>query len=582
MLRRHNFEKEGLPTVNTHIDRTRSLSVLVALMLLVCAASVAAADRVQKVAIVPFTINAEKDLSFLQHGISDMFSSRLTWPGKVAVVDPDQVAARSGGKTPADAAAARSLGAKLAADYVLYGSLTVLGASVSIDTKIVKVAGSAPARAFFAQAAGMGQVIPKIDAIAADINHQVFGRGAVAGARPKAGAGRSTAPAAPQGDESRMNPEKLYQQGFGSFEQGGRATPFIMTGEAGASYRGFWKSPNYRVSFNGLALGDVDGDGANEIVTITPDQVFIYRYENKRFFKAYQIPKASDKVFIGVDVADINGNGIPEIFVTALNRQRNALNSIVYEYDHSRRFKTVVDHSSWYYRVVDFSNRGKVLYGQKRGSEGPFSGAVYEMNWGSGEYVPANRLRLPREVNLLGFTAGDVKNDGKVTRLAYDESDRIQVIAAGGKVISKSTESYGGSTLYYLDRISDRGEVENPKYFPMRLLVRDLDGDGSNEVIVASNSEVAGRHLQRFRVFNKTHFESLVWDGIGLAPNWKTRTTAGFIRDFAVGDYDNDGVDELVAAVVLSEGTIVMSTPKSTIIAYEIKAKKKGKGKGKP
>ncbi len=566
--------------MDNDICKTRLVAAVAALMLLVCAAPRTAAARVRKVAIVPFTINAAKDLSFLQHGITDMLSSRLAWPGKVVVVDRARVAEQTGGKAPTDEAAARALGTRLSADYVLYGSLTVLGASVSIDTKIVAVAGSAPARTFFAQAEGMGQVIPKIDAIAADINHQVFGR-AVAGARPKAGAARSAAPAAPQGDESRMNPEKLYQQGFGSFEQEGRATPFILTGE-GATYRGFWKSPNYRVSFNGLAIGDVDGDGANEIVAIAPDQVMIYRYQNKRFFKAYQIPKAPDKVFIGVDVADINGNGIPEIFVTALNRQRNALNSIVYEYDRGKRFKTIVDHRRWYYRVVDFPNRGKVLYGQKRGSEGPFGGAVYEMSWGSGEYVPANRLRLPSEVNLLGFTAGDVKNDGGIFRLAYDESDRIQIIGSGGKVISKSTDSYGGSTLYYLDRISDRGEVQNPKYFPMRLLVKDLDGDGSNEVIVANNSEVAGRHLQRFRVFNKTHFESLVWDGIGLAPNWKTRTTAGFIRDFAVGDYDNDGVDELVAAVVLSEGTVVMSTPKSTIIAYEIKAKQKGKGKGKP
>jgi hypothetical protein len=35
------------------------------------------AEEVQKVAILPFTMNAEGDLGFLQEGILDMLSSRI-------------------------------------------------------------------------------------------------------------------------------------------------------------------------------------------------------------------------------------------------------------------------------------------------------------------------------------------------------------------------------------------------------------------------------------------------------------------------------------------------------------------------
>jgi hypothetical protein len=62
-----------------------------------------------------------------------------------------------------------------------------------------------------------------------------------------------------------------------------------------------------------------------------------------------------------------------------------------------------------------------------------------------------------------------------------------------------------------------------------------------------------------------------VWDGVGLAPRWKTRQFSGFIQDFNVGDFDNDGQDELVAALVTKEGRVALvSEARSSIIGYEL------------
>ncbi len=531
----------------------------------------------EKVAIVPFTVNAEKDLSFLQRGIGNMLSSRLARPGKVAVIDAATVASEAGTALLTDATA-RDLGRRLGADYVLYGSLTVLGGSVSIDSRIVKVASEAPAMTFFSQADGMDKVIPKIDLLAADINRKVFGVGAAPAAALAAKAPAVAAAGAQEGLTMGTHPEKLLQQeGFGSNTNEGAATPFIMTGGSSSTYRGFWKSANYKVLFNGLALGDVDNDGLIETVIITPDDVICYRGQNRKFFKAHQLPKADDNVFIGVDVADINDNGTPEIFVTSLNRQRNVLVSRVYEWD-GKQFKAIVIDAHWYLRVADLPDRGPVLFGQKRGRDGIFGGAIYEMAWQNGAYVPQTHLKLSGNINLMGFAAGDVRNDGHTTYLAFDEADHIQVINGAGKRLTTTGDIYGGSTLYYLRRINDPGQVQNIQYFPMRLLVADITGDGANEVIVAKNEEMAHRKLETFRVFTKTAFHSLVWDGLGLASNWRTRATSGFIRDFAVGDFDNDGAKELVAAVVISEGSTAITKPKCTVIAYELKPTKNKNG----
>jgi hypothetical protein len=166
---------------------------------------------------------------------------------------------------------------------------------------------------------------------------------------------------------------------------------------------------------------------------------------------------------------------------------------------------------------------------------------------------------------------GDVLDNKQETAVAFKQSDRLQLIDIDGEQIWQSSEKFGGSTVYSVGEKKTRGDVENPLYYPVRLLVTDSNNDGETEVIVVKNHEVAGRKLERFRKYTNAHFESLQWDGLGLAVRWKTRKISGFVRDYAIADFDNDGKLELVAAVIISEGTVVLvGEPKSTIIAYEL------------
>ena len=74
------------------------------------------------------------------------------------------------------------------------------------------------------------------------------------------------------------------------------------------------------------------------------------------------------------------------------------------------------------------------------------------------------------------------------------------------------------------------------------------------------------------RKFSEAHIESLTWTGLGLAANWRTRKISGQIRDFDLGDFDNDGTTELVVVVIIKEGSMAFSTPKTTLIAYDLKS----------
>jgi hypothetical protein len=500
-----------------------------------------------------------------------MLTSRLTVAGKVQVLsrsDAEKDFETITGSV--DEAVAREIGVKLAADFVLFGSLTVFGNSLSLDAKLVDVTGAKPTLAFFNQSQDMGEIIPKINQFAAEINEKAFGRTMVVKTTPMI---QPAQPKTTPQPEIYSHPEKLFERDEGKRsarrEPATTGAPHIVSREQAVITPTFWKSRNFKYLINGLAVGDVDGDGQNETVIITPHEVRIYRSEKNRFF---QIARAAEKkrtYYVGVDVADINGNGYAEIFVSGLNLQKNRLSSLVIEFN-GKQYATIVEKSAFYYRVAELTDGRKILLGQKNRSGSPFGGAIFEMVLQNSEYVPEKHIKTPRKINLLGFSLGNLLNDGRQMAVTYRDDNRILVVTPSGEVIWKGTDYYGGSTLYYAADITNPGEVEHKIYLPMRILVRNQGTGGKIEVVAVKNYEIMQRKWER-RHFTDTHIESFSWDGLGLATNWKTRKFSGHIRDFAVADFDNDGKDELVAAVILKEGAVMTTTPKTTIIAYEVK-----------
>lgn len=531
--------------------------------------SVTIAAEPQRVALLPFKINAEKNLTYLQNGIFDMLSSRLAEPGKVQVLSRGEVDnALAGAAGPQDEAAARNLGKKLGTDYVLYGSLTMFGDSLSIDAKMVDVTGAKPPVAVFSQSPDVGGIIPAIDRFATDINARVFDRGT-----PGAAVTATPAPAASQPgtqDDSRTHPEKLYQRGET------QVSPFITPKDLVLQSPNMWKSPNYKYLVNGMAIGDVDGDGKSEIVVVSPDEIYVYRLEEGRLREITRQDVGSERYNIGVDVADINGNGRAEIFVTALTRPKNVVRSYVKEFD-GKAFAEIAHDLPWFFRVTDLPARGRILLGQESRLYAPYRGGLYEMQWDGGAYVPGNPIITSREqVNVLGIALGDVLNNGEETLVAIDRDNRIVITSPSGEALWTSGDKYGGSTLYVNGEKTDQGQEENPIYLPTRILIRNSPDDkDKSQVIAVNNHEIMGMRWNR-RDFTNAQIEAFAWDGVGLAPAWSTRKMTGFIRDVQVADFDDDGRQELVIALVTKSGSIALTTPKSTLIAYELEAMSPG------
>lgn len=540
-------------------------AILAALLIILPTAAFSAAKTV---ALVPFKVNAEKDMSFLRDGIYDMLASRLYKEGETEVLGRQRVekALPAGGAVTESNA--RDLGRQLGADFILFGSLTVLGNSISVDSKMLDVTGAKPTMSFFEQSEDAGGIVTRVNRMAGEINDKMFGRG-VAAAAPAAAPAPASQPRPP---DTYTHPEKMFKQQGGMGAEGGPGSPFVTDEGAGGRELSpqFWRSAAMRQLFNGIALGDVDRDGKIETVILTPTSVLIYRKDQERFFQVAEYSEGGQDYNIAVDVADINGNGVPEIFVTSMTPTRKGLKSFVLEHD-GKAYRRIVENEPWYYRVCHLPDRGKVLLGQEVRMGSPHSNRIHEMVWRSGRYEPELPVSVGTAVNVLGLTIADVMDGRKETVVAYDREDRIRVFEPSGKEEWRSAEKYGGSTLFFGGERTDQGEVENPIYLPMRLLSMPSRQDGKTKVIAVKNHDIAGGHLEKFRSFNESQIMAFFWDGLGLAAEWKTRKITGSIRDFAIGDFDNDGVDELVAAVILDEGRIITTTPKSTVIALEFR-----------
>lgn len=93
------------------------------------------------VTVLPFTINSAENIDYIKQGIEEMLASRISVPNKINVINKNIVTdelkkSKIKGITETDV---YNLGKKLNSDYVVWGSITKIGSSISIDGKLVDV-----------------------------------------------------------------------------------------------------------------------------------------------------------------------------------------------------------------------------------------------------------------------------------------------------------------------------------------------------------------------------------------------------------------------------------------------------------
>jgi len=157
----------------------RRILLLVVLGVVWCCPGKARAEEPVRVIVLPFDVYASDDMGYLATQLPKVLGDQLKAAGAVVLVpDPDVVQSLT--ENRGNAAELRRAGLGMGADYVMWGSFTLLGQAYSIDAYLLSTTGGEPARSLFAEAVGMENLLSSVSAIGRDVELNIFRRETVA------------------------------------------------------------------------------------------------------------------------------------------------------------------------------------------------------------------------------------------------------------------------------------------------------------------------------------------------------------------------------------------------------------------
>jgi TolB-like protein len=553
---------------------------IVCLMILLLATGSLWAKDKYTITVLPFSLHSAENIEYVRQGIGDMLSTRISVPNKIAVVSKETVQQelKKSNIKEISLSDVYKIGKNLNSDYVVWGSITKIGSSISVDGKLVDIVAAKSDVGFSTQSQNMDEVIPKINDFSQRIVQHILGTAPPTTATAPTASAAST-PAAPG-----TSRESQIIAGMKSGGKKGTLTsvinPEYINSPDPFGRRGFWMSQNFPTEFKGMDIGDVNGDGLNEVVTIDTHNIYIYQKVGNDLKLLQKIAGKSYDNYLSVDIADINKNGVKEIIITSLNE--TTLDSFILEYKDGK-YVQIASNLQWFLRVIDTPSGIPLLLCQKYGLDKPFDTPIYEMVWRDGKYIPDQQMKIPFGLSVYGLNIDNIGPGGGEKIIALDELDYLclfnkttkpltRIFTFGFKnddLVWRADDQYGGSNNYF-ENVNKLKPDENEKsaYVNLRILTYDNKNNGKKEIIIVKNKSSVGRVLSHMKLFTSSEIYDLEWDGLGMAENWKTKKINGYVADYVIKDIDNDGKPQIVLALVLSVGTAIRD--KSVIVSYKL------------
>ena len=311
-----------------------------------------------------------------------------------------------------------------------------------------------------------------------------------------------------------------------------------------------------------LAMGELTGDGTIKVAISDGLGIYIYDLTKTGLREIWADKGSTENQIIGLDAADINKNGVPELFVTnyaggggQAQVQNRGLRSFVLEY-RDGKFVKIWDDVHMHFRVMEGTDGTLQLYGQGEGVSTPFEGPVRQYTWRGSQYVAGQPVPLPKVFpNIYGFLPADLDGDGSTKIVVLDHLDHLRVFDKAGTEIFRSSERYGGSEIMLEFDPSRSGSNPKSGIQPVQLMLQgrmyfqDIMGDGKKQLIVPRNTPSTG-YIFQTRLYDRGKIVGLTWDTVGIQQLWETREMPGFIADYALVDPDGGGDRKLVLLVV--------------------------------
>jgi hypothetical protein len=289
-----------------------------------------------------------------------------------------------------------------------------------------------------------------------------------------------------------------------------------------------------------LDVGDINGDGREELIVIAPNRVIVYDYRNKKLKQVARFRAANkNHKFLGVDVGDINRNGRDEIFVTG--RYDNSLSSFVLEAGPGKqRLKKTWDDVNLYFRIIHPFGTRPTLLAQAPGSSGPFHGPISRIVYRKGRYAARSKLKLPEVYGtkfiLYGLTSADIDGDRKRETLMLDKNYKLRVYSASGRVLVQTEEHYGRDprTFDLGVREEGGGVVQEGEAVPYRGRLRLIRQENNRYLLLPRNTSAGGSLMPGLMVDTHSSITFLKLTPEGFEKSSEIKKQKGYIAAYGL------------------------------------------------
>jgi hypothetical protein len=300
----------------------------------------------------------------------------------------------------------------------------------------------------------------------------------------------------------------------------------------------------------GVEVGDLDGDGKNEVVLGFKDRLVAVRVVAGKLEPVADYPLGRAGSALTLDGFDLDGNGRMELYVSIV--ELGNIQSMMVEL-RDGKFEAGIKNIPYMLRKVNLLGEGYQLLGQQlnpdlRARNEDFSGPIVRMIRSGDRLERGPAIDLSRRIQLFGFQQLEYAGRSLIANL--NSNDKLQVIDPAGGVVWESSDYFGGSESSFERADGDLGGSTRYIFVNPR-----LEPGPEGTVLVTVNE--GSRTFNAFRQFNSSHLKAVAYDGYSLVERWRTKPQGGYLADFRMADADNDGVQEIAMLIMFSHGGLL-------------------------
>ena len=422
----------------------------------------------------------------------------------------------------ADPRTLKQLFEKGKAQALLLGHLTPLANGVSLDVQVYSTLTGNPLVLASAEVKPAG--------VASD--RPPPAPGAAAPARP----GRSTELTARESSERATSPTR----------------PSNARPSAPKPSERFRLGPEFDRPMQALAVGDLDGDNANELLVAAPDRLIAYRIDGRRLTLLAERPMNGKETIAVLEAADITGDGRAEVILTL--SQKGRFHSLVLNWIEGK-LAPVWEVPDLVLRLLSADGKTTQLFGQEAPPAGRTNGPIHRYTWDGRTYARGQTLDAPAGISLLGLSLAVLGGDGGTRFLSVKEGTVLEVHSQGGELVATYKDS---------GRLVASRRGASP-----RILVESGGDQERPQIILGREQETGVRMLRWLTSAKATTLTALRWTGATFQEVWQTPPTEGKLADYAVVDLGG-GLGRHLLLLVVREGRLGFGG-KSEIQAFQLR-----------